>query len=188
MNDLGMHVLHVPLRLGWAPASVYAVLQNLVPERVGPDGVKIPCDTYENATLLCTVHEAGREFPLALATKRIDPGQKNTWSLRATGMDGGVEFSTRYPKTLRVMAVDRGEQVWQEVEMGSQAGFPTVTGGTFETGLSDAILQMWAAFLAERAGELGDRFGCVTPHEALTSHRVWAAALQAAQSGTAVAP
>ena len=67
-------------------------------------------------------------------------------------MDGGVEFSTRYPKTLRVMRVDRGEQVWQEVEMGSQAGFGTVTGGIFETGFSDAILQMWAAFLAERAG------------------------------------
>ncbi len=188
MNDLGMHVLHVPLRLGWAPTSVYAVLQDLIHERVGPDGFTVPCDTYENATLLCTVQEAGRRFPLTLATKRIDPGQKNTWSLRATGMDGGVEFSTRYPKTLRVMAVDRGEQVWQEVEMGSQAGFPTVTGEIFETGLPDAVLQMWAAFLAERAGELGDRFGCVTPDEALTSHRVWAAALRSAQSGAAVAP
>jgi predicted dehydrogenase len=188
MNDLGMHVLHVPLRLGWAPTSVYTVLQDLVHERMGPDGVTVPCDTYENATLLCTVREAGRMFPLTLATKRIDPGQKNTWSLRATGMDGGVEFSTRYPKTLRVMAVDRGEQVWQEVEMGSQAGFPTVTGEIFETGLPDAVLQMWAAFLAERAGELGDRFGCVTPDEALTSHRVWAAALRSAQSGAAVSP
>jgi predicted dehydrogenase len=187
MNDLGMHVLHAPLRLDWRPATVYAVLQDLVPERVGPSGRKEPCDTYENATLLCTVQSGGRSFPLTLLTKRIDPGQKNTWLLRATGMEGGVEFSTRYPKTLRVMRVDRGEQVWQEVEMGSQSAFPTVTGGIFETGFSDAYLQMWAAFLAERAGELGNRFGCVTPQEALISHRVWAAAL-ASDGATAVAP
>jgi predicted dehydrogenase len=188
MNDLGMHVLHVPLRLGWMPASVFAVLQDLVPERPGPDGAMVPCDTYENATLLCAVRKADRTFPLSLATKRIDPGQKNTWSLRVTGMDGGVEFSTRHPKTLRVLKVDQGEQTWQEVEMGSQSVFPTVTGGIFETGISDALLQMLAAFLAERAGELGDRFGCVTPQEALVSHRVWAAALRSAQTGTAVAP
>lgn len=188
MNDLGMHVLHAPLRLGWTPATVYAVLQNLVPERIGADGVKVPCDTHENATLLCTVHSGDRSFPLTLLTKRVDPGQKNTWTLRATGMDGGVEFSTRYPKTLRVMRLDHGEQVWQEVEMGSQSVFPTVTGGIFETGFSDAILQMWAAFLAERAGVLGDRFGCVTPQEALTSHRIWTAALRSAQTTTGVTP
>jgi len=72
--------------------------------------------------------------------------------------------------------------------MGSQAGFGTVTGGIFETGFSDAILQMWAAFLAERAGALGDRFGCVTPAEALASHRVWTAALRSSATAAAVAP
>jgi predicted dehydrogenase len=188
LNDLGMHVVHVPLRLGWAPAQVYAVLQDLVAKRVGPGGDMVVCDTHENATLLCTVRQADRTFPLTLATKRIDPGQKNTWTLRVTGMSGGVEFSTRYPKTLRVMRVDAGEQVWQEVEMGSQSAFPTVTGGIFEAGFSDAVLQMLAAFLAERAGALGDRFGCVTPQEALASHRIWAAALASAETGAAVAP
>lgn len=188
MNDLGMHVVHVPLRLGWQPSLVYAVLQDLVPERPGPDGAKVACDTFENATLLCTVHQAGRSFPLTLATKRIDPGQSNTWSLLVTGLEGGVEFSTRYPKTLRVMTLDGAEQVWQEIQMGSQSVFPTVTGGIFETGFSDAILQMWAAFLAERAGQLDDRFGCVTPHEAVTSHRIWTAALRSAESAAAVTP
>lgn len=184
MNDLGMHVLHAPLRLGWAPAAVYAVLQDLVHQRPGPDGRMVRCDTYENATLVGTVRDAQGGFPLTLATKRIDPGQKNSWWFRATGMAGGVAYSTRYPKTLRVLRVDRGEQAWQEVELGSQAGFPTVTGGIFESGFSDAILQMWAAFLAERAGELGDRFGCVTPAEAVQSHRVWRAALRSADTGT----
>jgi predicted dehydrogenase len=179
LNDLGMHVLHAPLRLGWQPERVYAVLQDLVPQRPGPDGTPMPCDTWENATLLCDASADGHPFPLTLAAKRVDPGQKNTWRLRATGMDGGVEFSTRYPKTLRVMRRSDGEQAWQEIEMGSQSVFPTVTGAIFEAGFSDAILQMWAAFLAERAGALGSRFGCVTPREALQSHQVWSAAIEA---------
>lgn len=188
MNDLGMHVVHVPFRLGFPPATVYAVLQNLVPQRPGPGGQPVVCDTYENATLLCTAEQDGREFLLSLSMKRIDPGQKDTWELRATGMAGGVAFSTRYPKTLRVMAVSGGEQVWQEVEMGSQSVFPTITGAIFETGFSDAMLQMWAAFLAERAGALGGRFGCVTPAEAVASHRVWQAALMSHAERRAVVP
>ena len=56
--------------------------------------------------------------------------------------------------------------------------WPTVTGGIFESGFSDSILQMWAAFLAERAGALGDKFGCVTPEEALQTHRIYDAALE----------
>lgn len=188
LNDLGLHALHVPLRLGWDPATVYAVLQDLVPQRPGPDGALVACDTLENATLLCTVEQQGGRFPLTLGMKRIDPGQKNTWALRVTGMEGGVEFSTRRPKTLKVMKLDGKEQVWQEIEMGSQSTFPTITGGIFETGFSDAILQMWAAYLAERAGELGNRFGCVTPREALASHRVFAAAMRSHAEQSVVAP
>ena len=118
--------------------------------------------------------------------KRIDPGQKNTWFLRVLGMKGCVEFSTRYPKTLRVMTLDDAEQVWQEVEMGSQSSFPTATGGIFEFGFSDAILQMWASFLAERSGLLGEAFGCVTPREALDSHRIFAAARDSSQRQEAI--
>jgi predicted dehydrogenase len=191
LNDLGMHALHVPLRLGWLPERVFAVLQDLVPSRPGPDGDLVPCDTIENATLLCTATDRTRglgaePFPLHLTTKRIDPGQKNSWSLRALGMNGGVEFCTRYPKTLRVMTVGDGEQVWQEVEMGSQSCFATATGGIFEFGFSDAILQMWASYLAERAGQLGSVFGCVTPQEAVDSHRIFAAALDSWERSEAV--
>jgi hypothetical protein len=42
---------------------------------------------------------------------------------------------------------------------------------------------MWAAFLAERAGLLGGRFGTATPHEALAAHRVFAAALRSHETG-----
>jgi hypothetical protein len=37
---------------------------------------------------------------------------------------------------------------------------------------------MWAAFAAERAGQLSNRFGCVTPDEAVQSHELFAAALE----------
>ncbi|MEY4136355.1 MAG: hypothetical protein RL205_483 [Actinomycetota bacterium] len=193
MNDLGMHTWHVPLRLGWAPTSVSAVLQNIVPERPGPDGTLVPCDTWDNAVLHCWSQEAGMPFPLTTETKRIAPGEKNTWLFEAIGVNGGVRFSTKSPKEVEVFSriVVPGigtEQAWQRLDAGSQSVWPTVTGGIFETGFSDAILQMWAAYLAEREGVLGDRFGCVTPDEAALTHRIFAAALRSQADGTSVAP
>lgn len=193
MNDLGMHTWHVPLRLGWAPQSVYAELQDIVTERPGPDGSPVPCETWDNAVLHCRSTHGDRVFPLTTETKRIAPGEKNTWVFEAIGMNGGVRFSTKYPKSVDVFArIDAPgigkEQAWQQLDAGSQSVWPTVTGGIFETGFSDAILQMWAAFLAEREGLLGDRFGCVTPQEAAFSHRIFAAALRSQESGSAIAP
>jgi predicted dehydrogenase len=179
MGDLGMHVVHLPLRLGWRPRAVHAVLQDIVTERPGPDGQPVRCDTWDNATL----HVDAGGFPLTLETKRIAPGETNTWRLRAVGMDGGVEYSTASPKEVRRFALRDGRQLWERLETGSQSAFPTVTGPIFEFGFSDAILQMWAAYLAERAGELGDRLGCVTPDEALASHELWDAAQRSAASG-----
>jgi len=185
MGDLGMHTLHVPLRLGWRPEKVYAVLQDIVRERPDGRGGRAPCDTIDNATLTCRVPGQQGGFPLTLATKRIAPGEMNTWRLRVLGMDGGVAFSTAQPKTVRRFRVRDGRQVWEHLEVGSQSVFPTITGPIFEFGFADAILQMWAAYLSERAGGLGERFGCVTPREALTSHEVFAAALRSGDSGNA---
>ena len=186
MNDLGLHALHVPLRLGWRPYEVYSVLQNLVEERPGPDGTPVVCDTWENATLHATARHQAYDFPLTIETKRVSPGNKNTWLLHAVGMDGGVSFSTKNPKRVSTFAwADQAgigrEQVWQQLDSGSQSVWPTVTGGIFEFGFADSILQMWAAFLAEREGELGDRFGCVTPHEALATHELYRAAIESHQ-------
>jgi predicted dehydrogenase len=186
LGDLGMHALHLPYKVGWHPSKVYAVLQDLVPERPGPDGMPVPCDTIENATLICAVDSSPEgDFPLTVETKRIAPGEMNTWRVRVVGMSGGVEFSTAHPKTVLRFLVREGEQVWERVETGSQSVFPTVTGGIFEFGFSDAVLQMWAAFLAERAGTLGDAFPCVTPAEAVAAHRLFDAALRSADSGRA---
>jgi predicted dehydrogenase len=180
MGDLGMHVTHLPLRLGLRPETVFAELQDIVTERPGPDGSAVPCDTIDNATLHC---DAG--FPLTLRTHRIAPGHLNTWRITALGMDGGVAFSTAQPKTVNRFAIRDGQQVWEHLELGSQSVFPTITGGIFEFGFADAVLQMWAAFLAERAGALDGRFGCARPEEALDSHRIFAAALRSGKTGHA---
>ncbi len=81
---------------------------------------------------------------------------------------------------LEVLEYSGGEQVWGQVQMGYETPFPTVTGGIFQFGFSDAILQMWAAFLFELAhGRPLRRFvGCVTPDEAAWSHRLFTAALE----------
>ncbi|GLK19149.1 Gfo/Idh/MocA family protein [Herbiconiux flava] len=193
MNDLGMHTWHVPLRLGWVPETVYGVLQNLVPTRPGPDGSPVPCDTWDNATLHSWARHEGQLFPLTTETKRIDPGQKNTWEFEAIGLDGGVRFSTKNPKTVSVFTVTDvpgggREQVWQQIDVGSQSVWPTVTGGIFESGFSDSILQMWAVFLAERHGSLGDRFGAARPSEAALTHAIYRAAATSHAEGRAVAP
>ena len=191
LNDLGMHAWHAPLRLGWLPETVYATLQNLVPERPGPDGTLVPCDTWDNATIVGRVRNEHGEFPLTVETKRIAPGNKNTWYFEAIGMNGGVRFSTADPKAVEVFTIAEisgigREQVWQRVEAGSQSAWPTVTGGIFESGFSDAILQMWAMFLAEREGALGDRFACASVDEAMATHRLIAAALESQRSATSV--
>ena len=103
--------------------------------------------------------------------------KRNTWFIEIFGTEGGVKFSTKEPKTL--WTFHRGkEQLWQRIDLGFQAVFPTITGGIFEPGFPDCFLQMWAAFLAERAGILANRFGCVTPAEAVRSQELFAAALQ----------
>lgn len=189
MGDLGLHVAHVPLRLGWVPRSVYARLDDVVTERPGPDGAPVVCDTWDNALLTCTAHpERGRDFTMLWETRRIAPGHANTWYFEAVGMDGGVRFSTREPATLRRFSVREGEQVWEEVQPGNVSAWPVVSGAIFEFGFGDALLQMWAAYFAERAAALGERFGTATPHEALMAHRVFDAALRSQRADSPQLP
>lgn len=185
MNDLGMHVAHLPLRLGLAPRRVYAQLQKIYPQRPDGRGGLTDCDTWDNALLHCDTEINGREVPMQLSTKRLAPGATNTWWFEALGTEGGVRFSTAEPKTLWTFARKK-EQGWTRTDLGHQLPFPVVTGGIFEVGFPDILLQMLAAFAAERAGELGDRFGCVTPDEAVQSHALWNAALQSHERKAAV--
>lgn len=185
MGDLGMHAVHVPFRLGWKPTRVYAQLQKFYHERPDGKGGMAVCDTWDNALLHADVEIDGREVPIRFETKRLAPGETNTWFLEILGTDGGVKFSTKKPKTLWTFS--RGqEQRWQRTDLGFHGPFPTITGGIFEPGFPDCFLQMWAAFLAEREGELGGRFGCVTPDEAVASHELFDAALRSHEEKRAI--
>jgi predicted dehydrogenase len=186
MGDLGMHAVHVPFRLGWKPARVYAQLQKIYTQRPDGKGGMAPCDTWDNATLHTEVQIAGEEVPMRLEMKRLAPGETNTWYIEVLGTEGGVRYSTKEPKTLWTFERQK-EQIWQKTDLGFHGPFPTITGGIFEPGFPDCFLQMWAAYAAERAGELKERFGCVTPDEAVLSHRVFAAALESQRTKTAVA-
>ena len=178
MGDLGMHVAHVPLRLGWKPKRVFAQLQKIYPQRPDGKGGMAACDTWDNA-LLHTDVDIGdqRDIPMRLEMKRLAPGATNTWWVEVLGTDGGLRFSTAEPKSLWTFARGK-EQVWQRVDLGHQVPFPVITGGIFEAGFPDCFLQMWAAYIAERNGFLNGRFGCATPDEAVQSHEIFAAALE----------
>ena len=70
------------------------------------------------------------------------------------------------------------EQAWCRLNIGYKPMIQTITGGIFEFGFTDAILQMWASFIAEIAGKPeAAPFGCVRPEETLLSHRLQTAAL-----------
>lgn len=187
MNDLGMHVAHIPLRLGWKPKTVYAQLQRGYASRPDGRGGQAACDTWDNALLHCATEIGGQDVPMRWEMKRMAPGEMNTWFIEVLGTRGGVSFSTKEPKTLRRFEIGSGgEQWWSSTDLGHAMAFGTVTGGIFEAGFPDSILQMLAAFVAERAGVLGERFGMVRPDEAVASHLVWQAALRSEREGRAV--
>ncbi|MEY4090245.1 MAG: hypothetical protein RJB55_2516, partial [Verrucomicrobiota bacterium] len=187
MGDLGMHVCHVPFRLGWKPRDVRAVLSNIVTERPDGKGGRAPCDTWDNATLLCEAEDRdGVRFPWTLRTQRIAPGQKNTWYVEIAGTKASARFSTKNPKRLELLTYSGGEQAWQEIDVGYTGAFKAVSGEIFEFGFPDAMLQMTAAYLHELAHgrPLRPSAGCVTPEETALSHRLFSAALRSHEHGT----
>jgi predicted dehydrogenase len=187
MGDLGMHACHFPFRMGWDPKRVYAQLSKVYTERPDGKGGMAACDTWDNAVLHCATEIGGREVPLEISTKRLAPGEMNTWFIEVLGADRGVRYSTKEPKTVWLFE-RRKEQVWERCDVGHLYNtFPVITGGIFEAGFSDCFQQMWAAYAAEREGVLGEHFGCVTPDEAVRSHELFDAALRSHAEQRAIA-
>ena len=191
MGDLGLHALHLPLRAGWVPKNVRAILSDIVKERPDDRGGMVACDTWDNAVLLCECEDGGERFPLRVEMKRIAPGETNTWTIEIDGTRASIAYSTKLPKTLRLLEYEPGRpQAWQHVDLGSRSAYAHATGAIFELGFSDAILQMLAAFLDElahgRAGML-QPFHCATPEEARTTHLLFTAALESQRAASVVA-
>lgn len=191
MGDLGMHPCHVPFRAGWEPQNVRAILSNLVPQRPDGQGGMMACDTWDNANLLCeTVDPAtGFTFPWTLKMERVAPGEKDTWYCEVYGMKKCARYTSKNTNSLEILEyTPGGEQAWQQIDMGHEVTYKSITGGIFEFGFSDSILQMWAAFLHELAhGKPPKKFaGCVTPKETALSHRLFTAALMSHRAKSTV--
>ena len=141
------------------------------PRAAGRSGGLAICDTVDNATLFCT-SGAG---PLTVETKRIAPGNMNTWRFFAVGMDGGIEFSTRAPKTVRRFRVDEGAQVWERLETAANRPSPPSPGPSSSSGsptpCSRCGRPIWqsgrvrwtAASAVPRPGRRWPRTGSTTP-------------------------
>ncbi len=189
MGDLGMHACHVPLRFGWKPRNVRALLTKVYADRPDGKGGRTPSETWDNATLACEAETAGQVFPMLLSTKRIAPGHGNTWFLKISGTTLSAEFSTKNPKRFSYLSYQSGgPQEWREVDTGYQSAYPAITGHIFEFGFADSILQMWAAFCDELVNGKSMRqpFYCATPQEALGTHLLFTAALESQRTARTV--
>ncbi len=186
MGDLGIHTQHLPFRLGIRPVRVSAQLANIAKTRPDKDGNQVPCETWDNAILLCDgADEAGDEFPLTFEMKRMAPGCTNTVEYELYGMNLSAKFSSDDPNAIHFTRNDGQEQAWSRLVVGSKPAFPTITGSIFEFGFSDSLLQMFAAFVCEMR-DLACPFACFKPEEALLSHRVLTAALLSQKEKRAV--
>ncbi|MCD6174987.1 MAG: Gfo/Idh/MocA family oxidoreductase [Planctomycetes bacterium] len=190
MGDLGMHACHMPFRAGWIPKNVRAILSNVVEQRPDGKGGMASCETWDNATLFCETVEAGtdREFPMTIKTQRIAPGHKNTWYLEVLGTKTSARWSSKQINTLEILEYTGGQQAWQVIDMGHEMAYKSITGGIFEAGFSDSILQMWAGFLHElHHGKPISLFaGCVTVDEVALSHTLFTAALESQKTTSTV--
>lgn len=187
MGDLGLHTQHIPFRMGWKPVNVYATLSNIITERPDGNGGMAPCLTWDNAILNCDVLDRdGSVFPMITETKRLAPGATNEWRLEVYGLKASARFSTNDPNAFNFTEAWGREQAWCRIDVGYKPMIPTVTGGIFEFGFTDAILQMWAAFVCEVSG-ISVEFGCIRPEETALSHRVFTAALQSHKEKRAIA-
>ena len=194
MNDLGLHTWHVPLRMGWVPARLYAVLQDLVPQRPGPDGTLVVCDTIENAEVIGTVEAEAGPFPLRVLTSasnrdRRTPGccASSAWTA-PSGFDRRAENAALSRARRGRAGVARGR-----ASVADRAGRePIGVADRHGRHIRKRILGCHPADVggvsAERAGALGDSFGCVTPREAWSTHRLYRAALTSHAEQAVVTP
>ena len=191
MGDLGMHACHVPFRAGWVPKNVRAILSNLVPERPDGKGGMAVCETWDNATLFCECINPidGKSFPWTMKTQRIAPGEKDTWYMEVLGMQKCARYTSKNTNSIQILDYSSDkDQAWQVIDMGHETAFESITGGIFEFGFSDSILQMWASYLYEMVhGKPIKKFaGCVTPDETALSHKLFTAALESQREESTV--
>jgi predicted dehydrogenase len=186
MGDLGIHTQHVPFRMGFKPENVFVKLSKYVTHRPDGKGGTAPCDTWDNATVICDARDhTGNLFPMFMETKRMDPGCTDNWFFEIYGLECSAKFTSLNPNVFSYLVPWGKEQAWADINIGYKPMIPTITGPIFEFGFTDAILQMWAAYMSELEGK-PLFFSCFTPEETVLSHKVYTAALESHRSGKVI--
>ena len=186
MGDLGMHTLHIPFNMKWKPLNVFADLQKIADKRSDGKGGIVNCDTWDNAVLTCKSLDpvTQKGFTLVIETKRMAPGATNNWFIEIYGTEGSAIFNTRNTKAFMSLETKGKEQGWTRTDVGSQSYIPTITGGIFEFGFSDAFQQMMGAFMQElNTNGSTHTFSNVIPDDTYLSHRLFTAALESHKTG-----
>ena len=182
MGDLGLHVMHIPMRFGWEPRRVAAQLTKIIENRPNGQGGTAPCETWDNAAIHGMVEGQGKTFSITFEMRRIAPGHMNSWEIEIDGTARSMAFSTKNPKNLRVLDYESGgPQDWKHRDMGYSGAYKAITGGIFEFGFPDSLQQMTAAFLDELVNgreRMTQPFYCATPEETAATHRIMTAALE----------
>jgi predicted dehydrogenase len=121
---------------------------------------------------------------MVVETKRMAPGATNNWFIEVYGTEGSAKFSTHNPKAFDFLTTSGKEQGWTRLDIGSQSAIPSITGGIFEFGFSDAFQQMIGLFIQELSdkGSLNP-FRNVTPEETSWSHELFTSALESHKTG-----
>ena len=102
MGDLGMHALHLPLRAGLEAAQrARDPLATSSPSGPAPDGGPVAVRHVGQRRAPVRGERRRRPFPLRIETKRIAPGETNTWTIEIDGTEGSIAYTTKLPKTLR---------------------------------------------------------------------------------------
>ncbi len=182
MGDLGPHIALMTFRAGWIVENTTAICSRIIPQRPDATGKIVPCETWDNVTMLSEVTdpETGSKFPWRLRLARIMPGEVNTWYFNIFGTRRSAKFSLKNPRLFQLLEFTGGEQAWQQIDMGFEAAYKTITGGIFEFGALDAFMQMIAAFMYELGHDkpLSRPAACPTAAEMHHCHRLFTAALQ----------
>ncbi len=190
MGDLGVHIAFVPFRFGFKAANTRAICTNIMPQRPNEKGQIVPCKTWDNVTLLSELYYPNQEFgfPWVLKMARIMPGEKNSLYFHIYGTKACARFSLKNAKLLQLLEYKGGEQAWQNIDMGFETSYKTITGSVFEFGAPDAFMQMMAAFMYELSNgkELNKWAACPTPKETNWCHRLFTAAMESQASGSTV--
>jgi hypothetical protein len=130
-------------------------------------------DAIPGTTRCCT---ARRPSPARDAADAGDealsaPTETNTWIFEVLGTDARRALFDQGAEDASGPSVATRSSGGRRPTSASGTCFKTITGAIFEPGFPDILQQMWAAFIAERAGLLGERFGCATPDEAVAQSR-----------------